>query len=112
MPPASAVPAAGGTPPVPQPGAAFGMVSLFCYTALLPSPRPLLTRCWFAAPSRCRGAHDAPTAGHVRAADDEAPLWSRHWPWCTGEPCCHMNVLLLSASLESSLCVCIVSAQL
>lgn len=83
-----------------------------CYTALLPSPRPLLTRCWFAAPSRCRGAHDAPTAGHVRAADDEAPLWSRHWPWCTGEPCCHVNVLLLSTSLESSLCVCIVSAQL
>lgn len=54
-----------------------------------PSPsQPLLTRCWFAAPSRCRGAHDAPAAGDVRAAHDEAPVWSHRWPWCTGEYCC------------------------
>lgn len=69
--------------------------------------QPLLTRCWFAAPSRCRGAHDAPAAGDVRAAHDEAPVWSRRWPWCTGEHRCYANAELLSVPLESSSRVCV-----
>lgn len=39
VPPAGGVPPTGGTPPVAQPGATFGMVSLFPYTAL-----PFLSR--------------------------------------------------------------------
>lgn len=69
MPPASGVPPTGGAPPVAQPGAAFGMVSLFLslpgspffiqkptHTALIYSPQQEQAYPWCPSSQLCMGS--------------------------------------------------------